>query len=546
MKKRVTVMVMSAVLLFCSAGKTLAETEQPAELDAKIASLAERISAVPGMAKGGRIAVLPFLEQQSGSADPFGKYVSKGLLAYLARTGRFDVVGNELLDKLLDEHGLGMPGVSDDAAAKKVGKVLGVGAVVTGTYTTLDSRVKISARVISVESGAIIVTSDTILNRSKKVEQLLVAKGAAELGAPQAAAPSRPAVAPKKNVKGATTVTISPRDGSFLPVDSILPAHHRGCSIPLLDAKPAGIVREPVYTGSIRKYGIMRLGTTRNIIFFFALDITPGKYAALYFDKNQNGDLADDGGPIMNQGNPSAYFAGGLTLPFSRVLDNVNFPEYRGWLFIDETSWHRNLMCYYSATQLKGKVTVDGTSYLAYIVDSDVNDADYTNDGIYIDLNQDQRIDATTEYISPGSAATINGKNYFFSISTGEGGRRVLFQDPAIGPNDLAKILKVTLVGETKHSLVFDVEYFLSEKFKGKATIGIYPDMPYWIVSATHAYPGSHTVSIQVDLHFDAKVKKRTVNSSTLRFEIDSYKDFSYTGEIFRRIVLFEKQWEKL
>jgi TolB-like protein len=546
MKKRVTVLVMSAVLLFCSAGKTLAGTEQSAELDAKIANLAERISAVPGMARGGRIAVLPFLELQSGFADPFGKYVSKGLLAYLARTGRFDVVGKELLDKLLDEQGLGMPGVSDDAAAKKEGKVLGVGVVVTGTYTTLDSRVKISARVISVESGTIIATSETTLNRSKEVEQLLAAEGAVELRALQPAAPGRPAEALKKNVKGATTVTVSLGDGSFLPVNNILPAHHRGCSIPLHDIKPAGIVREPVYTGSLRKFGTMRLGTTGKNTFFFALDITPGKYAAFYFDRNQNGDLTDDGGPIMNQGNPSAYFAGGLTLPFSRILDNVNFPEYRGWLFIDEASWHQNLMCYYSTTQLKGEVTIEGTSYLAYIVDSDVNDADYTNDGIYIDLNGDQRIDTTTEYISPGSAATINGKKYFFSISAGEGNRRIIFQDPAIGPNELAKILKVTLVGETKHSLVFDVEYFLSEKFKGKATIGIYPDMPYWTVSATHAYAGRHTVSIQVDLHFDAKVKKKTVKSSTLRFEIDSYKDYSYTGEIFRRIVLFEKQWERL
>jgi hypothetical protein len=324
-----------------------------------------------------------------------------------------------------------------------------------------------------------------------------------------------------------------------------MPPKYPTCTVPLLDQKPAGLVREPVYQGSIRKYGIMKLGTTGKNTFLFALDITPGGHAALYFDKNQNGDLTDDG-LITNQGKSGTYFAGALTLPFSTIMDKVNFSEYHGWFWIDAVSWSRNRMCYISTTQLKGEVSIEGTPYLVTIVDSRANEADYMNDGIYIDLNQDKRINVKTEYVPPDGAAVINGRNYSFKISREAGSRRVFFQDPAMGPGDAAKILKVTLVHESAQCLVFDVEYYLSEKFPGRATIGVYPDMPYWIVDATRAYPGRHTVSIKVDLHFDARKKMKTAKSSTLKFKIDEYRDFSYKGEIFRRIVPFEKHWTML
>ena len=527
---------MAAMLLAGHAGKAHSGTEQPAELDRKIADLAARIASSPAMAGGGKIAVFPVLERQSGAMDPFGMYVSRRIIAHLEARGRFAVIERDLLIKLLDEHKVEMPGVMDDDAARKAGKAVGVVTAVIGAYDCFDSRVRISVRVLSAEGGPVIETIKTILRRTREVDQLLAVKGPIERRIEQ---PS----APKKTIKSATIVPVSLGDGSFSPVTGSLPPKYRGCTVPLFDQKPAGIVREPDYRGSIRKYGTMKPGTTKKNNFLFALDITPGGYAALYFDKNQNGDLTDDG-PITNEEKSGTYFAGTLTLPFSSIMDKVNFSEYRGSLWIDTVSWSRNRMCYFSATQLKGEVTIESTPYLVYIVDSRENEADYTNDGIYIDLNQDKRIDVKAEHVPPDGAAVINGKNYSFMISSEAGSKRVLFQDPAIGPGDAAKILKVTLVHETGQCLVFDVEYYLSEKFPGRATIGIYPDMPHWTVDATRAYPGRHTVSIKVDLHFNAKGKKKTVKSSTLRFQIDEYRDYSYKGEIFRRIVPFEKQWK--
>ena len=93
---------MAAMLLAGHAGKAQSGTEQPAELDRKIAELAAQIASSPALARGGKIAVFPFLERQGGARDPFGMYVSKRIIAHLEAKGRFAVIESALLNKLLD------------------------------------------------------------------------------------------------------------------------------------------------------------------------------------------------------------------------------------------------------------------------------------------------------------------------------------------------------------------------------------------------------------------------------------------------------------
>jgi hypothetical protein len=120
---------------------------------------------------------------------------------------------------------------------------------------------------------------------------------------------------------------------------------------------------------------------------------------------------------------------------------------------------------------------------------------------------------------------------------------KVIFKDTDIGPDDVGKILKVVLIQETPASLIFDVDYYLSQKFDGVATVGIYPDTPHWSVSNINALPGKHTVSISVGLNPTKPIPEH--ESSSLRLEISAYKDKSYKGELFKRIVPYRKLWPK-
>jgi thiol-disulfide isomerase/thioredoxin len=63
--------------------------------------------------------------------------------------------------------------------------------------------------------------------------------------------------------------------------------------ITLAEAKPAGVAKEPAYTGKPR-YGVLRVGNGSKSDTLVALDITD-KGSRLYIDTNQNGDLSDDG-----------------------------------------------------------------------------------------------------------------------------------------------------------------------------------------------------------------------------------------------------------
>ncbi len=64
--------------------------------------------------------------------------------------------------------------------------------------------------------------------------------------------------------------------------------------IPLSTARPAGVIKEPVYSGKPR-YGILSVGNGPNKNTLLVIDDTNGGGGKLYVDLNRNGDLTDDG-----------------------------------------------------------------------------------------------------------------------------------------------------------------------------------------------------------------------------------------------------------
>jgi len=434
--------MMLALLFGCASTRAVnsqrgAVVDGQSQLDAKIAELGANLLQGQGTDKKLKMVIIPFSDLECQVSE-FGKYVSEGLIGNLAKTGKYAIVERELLYKILEEQKLGMLGIIDDNSAKKVGKILGVDCVVTGTLSVLESRVKINARVIATDTGLIMSTAETSIARNTEVEMLLKRTGQA-VAAPASGTGSRwaktevhiPTSQPspvygkdyyaEQNArlrKDAVPVTISLHDGRFVPVIFGVAANWNECPIRLVSDKPRAIQREPIYQGSGRKYGFIRLGNTDNTIFYFALDLTTGPHPLLYLDRNQNGDLTDDGGPIINQGEKAGVFSTEIALPFYRILKGADFPEdYKAWLFTNETYWQRDVMCIYSKSQLKGKVVFDGIEYLAYLADSGTNDATYTNKGIYIDVNHNGKIESKGEFTEPEGIAEINSKRYEFKIT---------------------------------------------------------------------------------------------------------------------------------
>jgi hypothetical protein len=218
----------------------------------------------------------------------------------------------------------------------------------------------------------------------------------------------------------ATTVTV--HAGSFKPVNMVAPASSQPSSTQLSTTRPVEITNVPKFKGTQQWYGYLDLGNQANRRFYFALDLVSKNNAqifVMYFDKNKNGNLADDGDPLKNQGSGSGgpgAFATQISVPWKKLIESKPFKgKFDIWFFINQQGWDQGQMAsHYSQTQLKGKVKLSGKKYKAFLVDQGYNDADLTNDGIILDLNGNGHVDPNEQ---PSTTQTVQGKTYNFSIS---------------------------------------------------------------------------------------------------------------------------------
>lgn len=86
-----------------------------------------------------RVAVINF-EDRSGYGHNIGRGVSDMLVTALVESDQFIVIEREELDEVLKEQGLGMSGTVTPQSAAKVGQLLGVQRIITGSITEFGSK----------------------------------------------------------------------------------------------------------------------------------------------------------------------------------------------------------------------------------------------------------------------------------------------------------------------------------------------------------------------------------------------------------------------
>ena len=111
-----------------------------------------------------RIAVVDFADI-NGHIPPGGAVIAELLIGELFKTGRYDIVERKLLSALLEQHKLNMTGLVNESTARRIGKLLGVDYIVTGTVIDLGTALNVNARTISIETGSIAATGSVDLAR---------------------------------------------------------------------------------------------------------------------------------------------------------------------------------------------------------------------------------------------------------------------------------------------------------------------------------------------------------------------------------------------
>src|SRR5271166_2521803 len=129
--RRITRVALSlfAVALFCAA--TPAQDAVPAAAPAAPAGTKKRV-AVMNFDYG---TVRTYVSQIFGSDQDVGKGISDMLVEKLVQDGKYSVIERSALDKILAEQNFSNSDRADSTTAAKIGKVLGVDAIIIGSIT---------------------------------------------------------------------------------------------------------------------------------------------------------------------------------------------------------------------------------------------------------------------------------------------------------------------------------------------------------------------------------------------------------------------------
>ena len=141
-------------------------------LDSRASELSQQIARNMETGQKRRIAVLEFTDLQ-GQVTNFGRYLSEELITRLYGSNKFTVVERQLLNKVIAEQKLSLTGVVDPDSAKKLGNVLGVDAIVSGTIADRGESLKINARLIDTQTGELFSAAAIEMVKDKEVLALL-------------------------------------------------------------------------------------------------------------------------------------------------------------------------------------------------------------------------------------------------------------------------------------------------------------------------------------------------------------------------------------
>ncbi len=104
------------------------------------------------------VAVLPF--EAFGNAGQYKEAITNEMINELVNLRRFKVIERSAIDQIVAEQKMQASGFVDDRTAVKLGKIAGADALVIGTVTRNGESLKVSARLVDVETAETLIAQD--------------------------------------------------------------------------------------------------------------------------------------------------------------------------------------------------------------------------------------------------------------------------------------------------------------------------------------------------------------------------------------------------
>ena len=163
--KKLLILTLFLLLPIQSEGKMAAQKEQTQSSE-ELKTLTDQLGSGVKDKPGIKLAVLEFA-YTSGKVSDGPVIVQERLTTLLAQDKKLILIERNLLKKVLGELKLQASGAMDEETTKKLGKLLGADAVVTGTLNdTKDGETEINARVVESESGKILAAAAATIRKT--------------------------------------------------------------------------------------------------------------------------------------------------------------------------------------------------------------------------------------------------------------------------------------------------------------------------------------------------------------------------------------------
>lgn len=113
-----------------------------------------------------KIAVLEF-PYADGKKSQGSTIIQERLTTILAQNKNITLIERKLIEKVFSELKLQLSGAVDEGTGKKLGKLLGADAILTGTINEIrDNKVEVNARIIQAETGKILSAANAIIEKN--------------------------------------------------------------------------------------------------------------------------------------------------------------------------------------------------------------------------------------------------------------------------------------------------------------------------------------------------------------------------------------------
>jgi hypothetical protein len=181
MKKAIMcVLPLMMVIMGCASGRAVVEINSNSpgmDLDAAIREAAAQMETrIPPKTMVALVSV-------ASPSTVFSTQVLTRLESTIVSNGKLVVVDRANLDKVREEQGFQLSGEVDDESAKSIGKLLGAGAIVTGSLADLGDVYSLTLKAINIETATVAVSYLADLAKSARIETLLASGGGATSGA---------------------------------------------------------------------------------------------------------------------------------------------------------------------------------------------------------------------------------------------------------------------------------------------------------------------------------------------------------------------------